>query len=135
MVRPNQTDTWKKSRHKWVVARAYQSVCENAHTNVSALQGNFPTTHLRRHTNTTALGPPEKTVRLLYHAGLCCKRSIAIPSALRARESWSTANPRRIKKTLFSRRNSIETVMISVPLDVLKQYFWIFVIMGLLQVH
>ena len=39
----------------------------------------------------------------------------------------SIANPGRGKKTVFfSRRTSIETVMVSVPLDVLKQYFGIF---------
>ena len=38
---------------------------------------------------------------------------------------------RAAEKTFFSRRNSIETVIISVPLDVLKQYFGISVKMGL----
>ena len=53
-------------------------------------------------------------------------------SALRACESWSLANAGEGKKTVFfSGRNSIETVMVSVPLDVLKQYFGIFVKMGL----
>ena len=48
----------------------------------------------------------EKTaVRLPYHAGLCCKRGIAILSALRVCESWSIANPGN-KTVFFSRRNS-----------------------------
>ena len=60
---------------------------------VSASQGNCRTTHLRRHTNTTALCSPEKTaVRFPYHGRLCCKRCI--------------------KNSIFSR-----------PLDVLKQCF------------
>ena len=96
----------------------------------SASQGNFPTTHLRRHTHTTTMGPPVKkknAVRLLFHTGFCCKRCIEMLSALRACESWSIANPGRDKKTVFfSRRNNIETVMVSVTLDVLKQYFGIF---------
>ena len=58
-------------------------------------------------------------------------------SALRACESVrSIANPREGKKKyFFSQRNSIETVLVSVPLDVLKQYFGIFVKMGLKFVH
>ena len=99
----NRTDKWTKRSHRWVVARAYQSVCASAHTKVGALQGNFPTTHLRLHTNTTALGRPvQKTaVRLPYHACLCCKRGITILSALRACESWSIANLGRVKKQYF----------------------------------
>ena len=48
----------------------------------------------------------------------------------------SLANPGRVKKdSIFSRRNSIETAMVSVPLDVLKQYFGILEKMGLELVH
>ena len=49
---------------------------------------------------------------------------------------WEYCQSWEGKKTVFfSRRNSIETVMLSVPLDVLRQYFWIFANMGLLLVH
>ena len=89
-------------------------------------------THMRRQTHTTALGPPVKTaVRFPHHAGLCCKRGVAILSALRACENWSIANPGRVNKNVFfSRRNRIETVMDSVPLDALKQYCGMFEKMG-----
>ena len=94
----------------------------------SASQDNFPTKHLRRHTHTTALGPPVKknVVRLPYLAGLSSKRSIAILSALRYCQSWEVQNT-----VFFIRRNINETVMVEAPLDVLKQYFGIFVKMGL----
>ena len=62
------------------------------------------------------------------------KPGIAILSALRACESWGIANPRRVENSIFRRRNSIETAIISVPLDVFKQYFVFFFLkkMGLL---
>ena len=46
----------------------------------------------------TALGPPvsKKDLRLLDYAGLCCERGIGVLSALRACESWSIANPRKV---------------------------------------
>ena len=117
----NQTDTWTKRRHRSVVARAYQSVCASAHTKVSASQGNFPTTHLRRHTSTTALDPPVKKplcVCLTTRASVV-NGSIAILSALRTCESLVIANLGRVLKTFFSRRHSIDTVTIAVSLDVL----------------
>ena len=83
--------------------------------------------------------PTSKTYAacLPYHAGLCCKRCIAILSALRACESSSTANPQRDqkKKVFFSRRNNVETTIISASLDVLKQYFSTLVKTGLQLVH
>ena len=65
----------------------------------------------------------KNAVRLPYHAGLCCNRCIAILSALRACETWSIANPGSQTTVFFSRRKSTETVMVTVLLDVLKQYF------------
>ena len=65
-------------------------------------------------------------VPLPCHAGLCCKRSIAILSALRACESRSIANPERVKKVFVSLRNSIETVMVSVPFGCAETVFWDF---------
>ena len=38
--------SWCWRRHRWVVARAQQSVCASAQMKASALQGNFPTTYL-----------------------------------------------------------------------------------------
>ena len=95
---------------------------------VSALHGNFPATHFRRHTSTTTPGPPvlKTAVRLLYPAGLCCKRCIAILSASSLRE-LEYCQSREGEKTVNSRRNSVETAKISVPLDELKQYLGIFV--------
>ena len=63
-------------------------------------------------------------------AGRFCKRRIA--SALRACENWSIDGHIRVQNhCIFSRCNRIETVMIPVPLDVLKQYFGMFVNMRL----
>ena len=55
----------------------------------------FPQTHLRGATHTTALGPPVKNRCAFARTtrGFCCKRSIAILSALLSCESWSIANP------------------------------------------
>ena len=44
-------------------------------------------------------------------------------SALQSCESSEYCQSREGKKGIFSRRNSIETVMVPVALDVLKQYF------------
>ena len=41
----------------------------------------------------------------------------------------------RVEKVFFSKRNIIATRMFSVPLELLKQYFWILVKMGLKLVH
>ena len=59
----NQIYTWTKRRRRWVVARAQQSACESAHTKVSALQSNFPTTQCRRHTNTWSTSIKKKKKR------------------------------------------------------------------------
>ena len=109
-------------------------LCKRSH------EGERVTGHLSLNTLSTAheyngTWPTRKNaVRVPSHAGLCCKRGIAILSALRACESWSIAKTER-GKSIFSRRNSIKTVMISVPLDVLKQYFGIFAKMGLQDVY
>ena len=51
--------------------------------------------------NGICLTSKKTAVRLPYHAGLCCTRSIEILSALRACESWSIANPGRVKNSIF----------------------------------
>ena len=62
-----------------------------AHTKANALQDNFPTTHLRRHTHTAALGPPVKK-----NAGaFAAQRGIAI---LRACESAECCQSWGVKK-------------------------------------
>ena len=75
----NQIYTWTKRRRRWVVARAQQSACESAHTKVSALQSNFPTTQCRRHTNTWSTSIKKKNaVSSPYHAGLFCNRVLRL---------------------------------------------------------
>ena len=49
-------------------------------------------------------------MRLPYHAGLCCKRCIAILSALPACESWSIANPGRVRKKYFTVGETVSTI-------------------------
>ena len=65
-----------------------------AHTKANALQDNFPTTHLRRHTHTAALGPPVKknAGRLPHNAvlrfwELARVRSVANPGGLKNNNS------------------------------------------------
>ena len=74
-------------------------LCKRAH------EGERVTGQLSHNTLSTAheyngTWPTSKktVVRFLCHAGLCCKRGIAILSALRACESWSSANLERVKK-------------------------------------
>ena len=100
---------------------------------VSVLQGNYLTTKFRWSTNATALGPPVKQPLCVCFTTRASgvTTGIAILSALRACERWSIATLWRVKKVFFSGRCCIETVMIPVPLDVLKHYFGIFVKLGL----
>ena len=118
----NQTCTWKKRRQRVGGGNCFTfCLCKRPH------EGERVTGQLSHNTFSTAHeynGTWSTRKKLLcvwpYHAGLCCKRSIAILKS------------RRVQKTVFfSRRNSIETVMVSVPLDVLNQYFGMFVKMGL----
>ena len=59
----------------------------------------FDGTRLQRHLAHQLI--KKRPVRLPLHVGLCCKRSVAILSALRACESWSIANPGRLKHSIF----------------------------------
>ena len=75
---------------------------------MSALQGNFPTTHLRRRHAFNGTWPAIE------------KRCAFAGSSVEELKCCQSGEGK--KQFCFSRRNSIE-VMISLPLDVLKQFF------------
>ena len=68
--------------------------------------------------------------------GLCCQRSYCdLECASCSRDVEHCQCRKVLKYSIFNRRNSVVTVMISVPFDVLKQYCGMGLKMGLLPVQ
>ena len=117
----DRTDTWTKTtqmRGGKGHIRFVQVLTEE-----SSMQGNYPTTQIRRHTEATAPSPPRKTVACLpHHAGL--QKKLCDPESTLSKGEFKYCQARQSKKTeFFSRRNRIETFLVFASLDELKQYF------------